>query len=290
MFLGVAPAGANDIRVVNLGESLARSGLVTMFYWSRPMVERRIHYGDVDNLVVAFQHLQSQPYVDPDRVGMGGFCVGASFVLMAAAREEVRDDVTFVNAFGPYYEMTNYVRAIASDTRVLDGEVQYWEVDKLPRAVFEADLISALDRMERRIVAAALYEGDFVELERASPEAIATYRLMAGVSLEEANALIDELSPELRANMERVSPSSYIDGLRATILVMHDREDNLVPSAESRRLVAELESNDQVDVRYTEFSFFQHVDPTRPVGPVTFVQEAAKLAAHMYSVLRNATS
>ena len=102
VFLGVAPAGPDDPRIINLGKALARGNLVAMFYWSPVMLERRLHPPDTHNLVAAFEFLQNQEYVDPGRVGMAGFCVGASFVIMAAAQPSIRDRVSYVNAFGAY--------------------------------------------------------------------------------------------------------------------------------------------------------------------------------------------
>jgi hypothetical protein len=65
---------------------------------------------------------------------------------------------------------------------------------------------------------------------------------------------------------------------------MHDREDQLVPSYESRRLF------DVVDGRgntyYTEFSFFSHVDPTEQVGFTGYITEGFKLFLHLYNVFR----
>ena len=59
----------------------------------------------------AFQYLKSREYVDSNRVGMGGFCVGASFALVAAADPRIRRDVVFVNAFGPYFKRGRPVEA-----------------------------------------------------------------------------------------------------------------------------------------------------------------------------------
>ncbi len=86
--------------------------------------------------------------------------------------------------------------------------------------------------------------------------------------------------------MAKASPETYIEGLTAPVLVMHDRNDALVPSAESRRLVAAL--GDRGDVRYTEFSLFQHVDPTRSLGPLDMARELGKLFRHMYAIMRQA--
>ena len=57
-----------------------------------------------------------------------------------------------------------------------------------------------------------------------------------------------------------------------------------MPSEESRRLADALPDN--VDAYYTEFSLFNHVDPTQVVGPIEFVGEAIKLFLHMYNVMK----
>jgi hypothetical protein len=288
LFLGAAPAGPDDPRVANLGDALARSGLVTMFYWSPGKLNLRIHPPDIHNLVSAYQLLQEQPYVDPDRVGMGGFCVGASFTLMAASQEEVRDHVTFVNAFGPYFDMVDLMRAIASESRFLDGQVRHWEVDWLALTVYENQLVATLDESEGQLVRRALTLRDDPALELLSPQGFAVYRLLTGVPLDEVDEVISRLPPPVLEEMAVVSPRTHIQGLRAKVLVMHDREDALVPSEESRRLVAALDPG--IEVRHTEFSLFQHVDPTRPVGPLTLAMEAGKLASHMYAVFRVAST
>ena len=105
LFLGANAAGRDDEDVVNLGHALAGAGYVVMFHWSPTMaLKANIEPAETGNLVWAYQYLAEREYVDPDRVGLGGFCVGASFALVAAADPRIQDDVYFVNAFGPYYD------------------------------------------------------------------------------------------------------------------------------------------------------------------------------------------
>ena len=103
------------------------------------------------------------------------------------------------------------------------------------------------------------------------------------------DALIAQLSPETMEFLETISPSSHLDGLKARMLIMHDRADKLVPSEESRRLAEAL--GEENDPYHTEFSFFQkaiqvHVDESEGVGLLGFVTEAFKFYLHMYNVLR----
>ena len=63
--------------------------------------------------------------------------------------------------------------------------------------------------------------------------------------------------------------------------------ETYVPAAESRRLAAALEELDG-DVYFSEYEFFDHLDPTRSVGPFKFLGEAFKLNLHLYNILRAA--
>jgi hypothetical protein len=121
------------------------------------------------------------------------------------------------------------------------------------------------------------------DIESLSPEGQASYRILDRPTLAEAEALMEKLPMEFQESLRMVSPSEVIEHLQATVLIMHDREDKWVPSEESRRLADALQ--DRGGVYYTEFSFFQHVDPTRRVGLTTFVREVTKLFLHMYNVL-----
>ena len=77
-----------------------------------------------------------------------------------------------------------------------------------------------------------------------------------------------------------------MNDVNAKLLIMHDRNDRLVPAAESRRLLAATE--DRGDVRYTEVLAFEHVRPSGG-GVWALLGEAGRLYRHMYSIIRIAT-
>ena len=259
--------------------------MAALIYWSPEKAAKRIHPPDIQNLVAAFQYLRGQPFVDPDRVGFAGFCIGASFVLMAAAQEEVRDDVAFVNAFGPYHRLQDLALAIGTGTRVSNGKRIPWTPDKLTKEVATLLLIESLgSAAEQDRVREALTSGREPGPGELSQEATAIFRILAGGTSEQVEAAVLALPGELLAEMDLVSPAGYAERIKAPVLLMHDRDDDLVPSDESRRLAEALAHNPRL--RYTEFSLFQHVDPTRSVSPPVYVREVFKLFVHMYNVLR----
>ena len=75
-----------------------------MIPWLETQVREELVPEDIDRLVRGFQYLRSLDSVDPDRVGVGGICVGASFVTVAAQDDRIRDQVKFVNLLAGYYD------------------------------------------------------------------------------------------------------------------------------------------------------------------------------------------
>ena len=288
LFLGANAAGRDDPDVINLGSALARAGYVAMFHWSPTMALRaNIEPAETGNLVSAYQYLSEREYVDSDRTGLGGFCVGASFALVAAADPRIREDVHFVNAFGPYFDAGSLLLQAASRSVLYDGERTDWEPDRLTMRVLANELIETLDdpsdvdSLTRRYMNNQALSP--AELEALSPQALTVSTLLDGTTPEEAATLYKELPAEFRMAMADVSPSMHIDDVQARLLVLHDRYDRLVPAAESRRLLAATE--ERGDVRYTEVLSFEHVRPGAS-GIGELLGEAFRLFRHMYSIIR----
>ena len=290
LFLGVNPAGKDDERVVNLAKGLARAGLVVMIPWSDRMTQKRVAVEEVENLVAAFRYMQTLKEVDPDRLGMGGFCVGASLAAVAAQDERIRDEVQFVNFFGGYYDARDLVKSVVAESRFYGDDSAAWEPNRLSVEVVASHLVEAVTDPDERALLSARFEGGSTDAdvneEALSPEARAVSALLSGPTLEEAEGLLAQLPERALADLAAISPSEGIERLSARTLIMHDRQDELVPSEESRRMAEAMRAGG--DVYYTEFSFFHHVDPTRSASPAVFARESFKLYLHLYNVLREA--
>ncbi len=296
VFLGIIAAPRDDHRVVNLGMALARAGFVAMFPWSPSMMGKRIQPDEPDNLVRAFQHLTGLEYVAEDRSGMGGFCVGAAMVTIAASDPRINEGVNFVSSFGSYYDMGDTIRQICSNRSFYGRAVDPWDPNHLTEEVMTIQLIGGLaDASERDTLTRMFIGEDDVhaqEPEGLSGEGRMIYRLLSStagpdegrLTLEEADLLVRDLPASFQEGLKRISPSASVANLKARILIAHDREDNLVPSEESRRLADALRKRG--GLHHTEFSFFSHVTPGKRVGAITFVKEAFKLFRYTYSIIR----
>ena len=288
LFLGVNPAGRDDARVVNLAESLARTGMVVMIPWSDTMTQNRIDPNEVSNLVEAYKYLSDLEYVDPERVGLGGFCVGSSLAAVAAQDPEIRDNIAFINFFGGYFDAMDLMASISSSTRFGDYGRQPWEPSDLATSVLRGHLVELISlESDKSLIDQILSGQDSLTKNQVgdlSEEGERVYKLLAGTSLVEARELISQLPEEFQDDMKAVSPISNVGDIKARILIMHDASDNNVPPEESRRFFEALKGRE--DVTYTEFAFFNHMDPGRDVGPLTWMGDVYKLFMHLYSIIR----
>ena len=289
LFLGANAAGRDDPDVIRLGNALARSGFVVMFHWSPTMgLQQNIDPDEIENLVGAFQYLSAQEFVDPQRAGMGGFSVGGSFAMVAAADPRIRDDVAFLNSFGAYFDARDLFLQVASRSSHYQGQQESWAADRLTWLVFANELIETLDDPQERQIFADQFlrgqQGPPEENGARSIQAQAVRKLLEGTTLREAETLFDSLPVGFRAELESISPSGHLSNLRAPLLIMHDQGDPLIPVAESRRLAAALEGRS--NFRYTETQVFDHVRPGSGGGWWLLAREGIKLYRHMYGIIR----
>src|SRR5262249_26775009 len=152
---------------------------------------------------------------------------------------DLRDEVRFVNSFGSYNDAISLLVDVASHSIVVDGTTRDWTPEQ-----------RTIDVISNALIDAGVSDADRTEL-------------LSGATRERAMQIADNFSPEVRARLEAVSPSSVLDQLRAHLYLMHDVDDPFVPFTESRDLVRQAPPG--VVDRYTEFSIFEHVIPDRPV-------------------------
>ena len=238
-------------------------------------------------LVEAFLYMEGLDYVDPERVGRGGFCVGASLALVAAADPAIRERVDFVNAFGPFFDAEALTLQAVSRTVEYNGERSPWQPHRRTLQFLATELIEKLDSASDVRIMKHHYldqeEPTPADPETLTPQGRIAARFLDGVQPDEARTLYEMLPTAFGEDLSRISPSTYVDGLRARLLILHTRDDQYVPAAESRRLLDA--TRDRLEVRYTEFIGFDHLLPDED-NVIMRLREAFVLYRHMYSILR----
>ena len=287
--LGVVPFEVDHPQVPILGRALARAGFAALLYWSPAMRDFRLDPEDVGEIALAYRWLIERPDIDPGRSGLLGTCVGGSFALMAAAHPLVRDRVAFVAEWAAYASMWTFAQDIASATRPVNGTREPWQVDPLTRKVYVHSMTAVLETSEAGTLRTALAEPNGkVDVATLSDYGRAIHPLLTALDPDDAERALGRLPAPLRERLDALSPTGYLKDIRAPlVLLAHDRDDGVIPIAESRQIWSVLP--ERPGAHYTEIGMFQHMDPTKQrVSPLVMVRELAKFYSLVYPIFRQA--
>jgi dipeptidyl aminopeptidase/acylaminoacyl peptidase len=289
--LGVVPFGVDHPQVPRLGAALARAGFATLLYWSPAMRDLRLDPEDIESIALAYEWLIDRPSIDPGRSGLLGTCVGGSFALMAAAHPAIRDRVSFAVAWAPYASMRTLACDVASATTRAGAVREPWQIDQLTRKVYVRSLTAELEPDEaERLRSTHAERDDVVDAGPLSEEGRAIQPLLTALDVEPARQAVERLPAAMQARLDAMSPVTYLRAIRAPlILLAHDRDDQVIPIGESRRLRAALA--DRPGVCYTEFTMFKHLDPSKVRLPLAaLARELGKFYLTVYPMFRRSVT
>lgn len=278
--LGVYPVGQDDHGLIRLANGLARAGMIVLVPTSEGLNAGHISPVEVDDLIGWFETIQSDPRVDPDRVGFVGFSVGGGLVLAAAADPRIAGSVHDVVTMGGYSDARDLLVSIGSHRSPPDSE-EAWSPSELSRAAFYRQLIDLLPNPDERERFDTAYFGqDAAPVDPALLSATGhqVLNILSSEGSADVGNKIDSLPDTWLRSLRKVSISGRTESLKARTFVLHDRSDTYVPVDQSRRLARA--APERFD--YVEYDLFSHVVPAAPKDPIAFAGEVLKLGSQLY--------
>ena len=162
-------------------------------------------------------------------------------------------------------------------------------MDPLTRKVYVHSMTSVLETSEAQMLRAALAEpSGTVDVAILSDSGRAIHPLLTALDPDGAARALGRLPATLRERLDALSPMRFLGDIRAPLIVLaHDRDDGVIPIAESRQMWSVLAH--RPGAHYTEIGMFQHMDPTKQrVSPLVMVRELAKFYSLLYPIFREA--
>jgi hypothetical protein len=294
LVMGVSPAPLDDPRVLRVGNAIARLGVVVGVPSSADLIAARLVADEPARVVAAFETLAGLPGVDPGRIGMAGFSVGASLSLIAAADPRITDRITWVSAFGAYADAATLLVDVATHSVVRDGVVEPWPPGSMTRRVFLGMLLEAVpDGPQRDALRAAVEPivlGDGPTATSFDPnvarllagDALAAYTLATAADRAAAERAVADLTPERRTLLAAVSPVVWADRIMAPVFLMHEVTDDAIPVS---HLAPLAETIPEASLRrVTEFRLFDHIEARSGIG-LEDTPELVRLYLHLVDVV-----
>lgn len=251
---GVNETGKDAPEVKHVAEAFAGSGYRVVVPEFVRLTRQNVTPADVDDAVTVFQSLGGD-------AGIMCASYGCGPALIAASRPEIRDHVRFVAAFGSYFDLTDTLRFVITSP---PSPLAY---SKWRYMAANTDLIDS-ERDREALLEIARQRQD-QQMEESSPpgehlgaDARAMLSLFESRNDAEFEARLAAL-PLLRDRAERLSPSRYIAGIRAHLIIVHIGLDPCVPSTEAVRM-AQTAAAYHIPYSLTILDTFGH---TRPAWP-----------------------
>lgn len=270
--MGVKTQEKDKSIVLHFAQTMARLGYVV--FWPRlDSLDRGISLPEEpETFIEAFKYLEGNPSthsintqgrtewnrsttslrVDKSRITFVGFSVGSSTAFVAISDPKIQDKVHSLVFFGGYFDVFDYLLALATKTITDDGSVIPWEPDK-----------DALNHAKSLLEAKGAKE---------------VLKIFEATSSSQAAQILKD-APEGEINgLKRFSPNQNLDQFKAKIFILHEKSDSLVPYVESVKLnQALLQKKDKV---FLLVNLFEHVQPNRPIN----LGELVKLYGFLYKV------
>ncbi len=244
---GAFEEGKDDWRMRLMGESLARAGYVALIPHLENLAGLRLRRDDVDTLVVSFQYLLRQEFIN-EKVGMAGFCLSAPLMLLAAEEPSISQDVTVVSSWGAYYDIKDWIQAVITQHCTYQGETRPWIPNVALAKELRQWLIELLPNSSDTVYIEEMLEGNLQGQDKdiLSPSGQAMYEFLSNRHPEQAGALLAKLDPQTQQTLASLSPSLRINQLQTKVVIVHGFADPYIASVESRKLADAIEDENKV--------------------------------------------
>ncbi len=250
--MGVKTSEEDKPLLWHFGNTMARLGYMT--FWPRLEVLDKGESlpEEPETFVESFKYLEGLPQTDSERITFVGFSVGSSTAFVAASEPEIADEVHGLVFFGGQFDVFEYLLSLATRRIILNDDVTAWEPDQ--------DAIN--------------HAKSLLEAKGAKQ----VLKIFDQKTATEAATLLSQAPEDEILDLKRFSPKERLDQFKASIFILHDKSDTLVPYVESVKLYQAL-PKEQLGA-YHISDLFEHVQPNRPIN----IAELAKLYGFLYKV------
>src|SRR5512139_636092 len=245
---GAVPLGKDDPRLVAFATTLARAGFAVLAPDLAGFRQLRIRPADAQEVADAFAWIAGRTELAPaGRAGMAAFSYSVGPALLAALRNDIRERVRFVVAVGGYYDLPRAMRFFTTGWFEHDGRWQRITPDDTGRMVLVYSgldyLADGADRAVFDRMVAQRMRDPRADLSPLAAELGTGARSLYALAVNDDPArfpdLFARLPEAMRADIERLDLARHdLRPLRARLILVHGRNDNLIPWPESLALAA----------------------------------------------------
>ncbi len=247
---GVAPAGRDDPRLVAFASTLARARFAVLVPDMPNLKAQRITRADISHIGDAVRYLADRPMpAGPRPLGIAAISYAVGPALMAALEARPPGRVNFVLGIGGYHDSRQVITFFTTGyfRERDDAPWRHATPNVFGKWVFVLSNAHRIEDSHDRALLRAMARrklarrgAPIADLAGAlGPEGKAVHALVVNQSPERVPALVALLPAKVRREIEALDPSRRdLRALETRLILVHGRDDSIVPYTESARLAA----------------------------------------------------
>jgi len=251
---GLNPTGKNSLDLMRISEALAQVGYQVFVPDLIELKRQHLQPEEAGHIRSVFQ------FIGKD-AAIACFSYGCGPAMIAAADPDIRDHIRFALAFGGYFDIRETLEFVVTGP---ESPIAYLKWVYLGA---NSDLVAdESDRTRLRTIAEHGRNDDVLEsdaAERLSPEAKALLAVFLASTPEDFHARLDAAPANLQRRLDALSPSRFVERIRAPLILVHGINDPAIPAQQSIEF-AEAARAHGLDQSLTLLRMYGHVNPILP--------------------------
>lgn len=265
---GALNAGRKYPALESFGEALAQSGYTAVIPDYPDLLKEELTPASLRDVEYTVQHAAGIPGVEPARIDLVGFCVGATLGLLTVEDPQMPPLRAVVDLSG-YISSLDMIQVITTGTYTRHGTLVPYSPDPWVVVAVARSLVQGLPAPADRAVFAPFLTDPppthyvapnwaQVPANRLSAGGRALLRLLENRDPARVPGLMAALPAPLPAQLAALSPQTNLALLRTPVYIVADRHDPYIPDVESRK----LQEAEPALVHLSYVSILAHVEPT----------------------------
>ncbi|PYS40834.1 MAG: hypothetical protein DMG14_09285 [Acidobacteria bacterium] len=251
---GVNPTGKNSLDLVRISEALAQVGYQVFVPDFVEMRRQHLQPEEAAHIKAVFQFIGKN-------AAIACFSYGCGPAMIAAADADIRDHVRFALAFGGYFDIRETLEFVVTGPETSIAYLKWVYLGA------NSDLVA--DETDRaRLRTLAEHRGSESPLEadapeKLSPEAKALLAIFSASTPEDFRTRLDAGPENLRRRLDALSPSKFVQQLRAPLILIHGINDPVIPAQQTIEFAEAARANG-LSYSLTLLRMYGHVNPLLP--------------------------
>lgn len=281
---GIGFTPENVRLLIKTSDVLRGSGVNVFIPLPRDLSEDLITGTSIQSYVNAFEYLEKQPYVDPQKIGFMGFCAGGSLVLVAAQDRKINEEVAFVSSIAPYNNMADYYVQALSRKALKNGVERDWAPHETTRRLLLKNYFSRLPQSgDSQILSDFFVDGrggNPARLNELSSQGKLALEILQYPSPQKMREIMKLLPENMKNDLKELSPETKIADLKSEVFIIHDKDDPLTPFEESERLSMSLGDR----ASFSLVTVFDHTILDKKYSIAAFLKELRLVVSQYYRI------